>query len=663
MRLALALLVVGRAALAQCPDGSPPPCASRAVARPVDPNRIAVLPFRVTTSDTLLGEGFAELLATELSAENGPRALDMGTVISTWRRAGGGLRTPLTRDRALAMARELGAGLVSEGSIVGLGSRLTITTSIVSSTNGAPRGRPTVVRTSADSIDHALRQTASGLVAALGGEQRSLEGARYTESPEAMRHYLTAMNLWRRGRIIESQSFLERAMSLDTTFAQAAFRSHLANGWGAVTTSVAPAAVTQRAFSLRERLSPPERAMLEGLIGPRYPAERSVAERIEQQMRVASLLPENPVALYLAGDAWFHVGTAVDPIGQLERARDLMTRSAGIDSQATVLRHLIDVAIRMRDTATLRQTLRGYARHEDSGRWPGLWLGWSILDDEAELAALRRTVSIDRSQTAFWPLFAAATADVSAARFDEMVDLWSKSWQGDPLLRTLHSFVGTTLAARGRTVAAERQWALLPMEMGYEHDRLRLMFGLVDRGAGLDVAGAVARMADRFAGAQAPSSPGACEFFLYQMKTDAPVGDTSGKFTGSCGRTLRIASADLSTPDGLRILEESDSTLRVAMPFGRGYESYYLAHAWERLGRRDRALRALRYNNMGSTYLVEAPWIGNEEVRLALAIGDTTNAVRKLEFYLGVIRDPDEPHIARRDSLRVLLNQLRRRSD
>src|SRR5688572_2630353 len=223
------ILIAPSAARAQCPDGGQPPCRStaRPAPRPVDPNRIAVLPFRVTTGDTLLGEGFAELLATEFSGDDGPKAVDMATVISAWRRAGGGLRTPLPRQRALALARELGAGIVSEGSIVGLGKQLTITTNLVNSSDGSARGRPTRISASADSVDAALRLTASGLVAALGGQQRTLEGARFTGSSEAMRHYLTGLNAWRRGRLIESMTAFERAMQLDTTFAQAAFRRHL----------------------------------------------------------------------------------------------------------------------------------------------------------------------------------------------------------------------------------------------------------------------------------------------------------------------------------------------------------------------------------------------------------------------------------------------------
>jgi hypothetical protein len=130
--VAAALLIPAGPLSAQCADGSPPPCASRsaapataAVIRP-DRNRIAVLPFRVTTADSLLGEGFAELLAPEFTGEGGPRAIDMSTTLNAWRRAGGGLRSPLSQESANKVARDVGAGLVAQGSIVGFGGRLTV---------------------------------------------------------------------------------------------------------------------------------------------------------------------------------------------------------------------------------------------------------------------------------------------------------------------------------------------------------------------------------------------------------------------------------------------------------------------------------------------------------------------------------------------------------
>src|SRR5262245_53955376 len=122
----IAMAAVSRTADAQCANGSPPPCPVAPQAPrlpPLDANRIAVLPFRGTTADSLLGEGFAELLAPEFTGEGAPRSVDMATTLSAWRLAGGGLRSPLAQDAALRLARSLGAGIVAQGSIVGVGQR------------------------------------------------------------------------------------------------------------------------------------------------------------------------------------------------------------------------------------------------------------------------------------------------------------------------------------------------------------------------------------------------------------------------------------------------------------------------------------------------------------------------------------------------------------
>ena len=217
----------------QCPDGSPPPCgaapAARAVA--VDPNRVAVLPFRVTTSDTLLGEGFAELLATQFTGEGSPRAVDMATVLSAWRHAGGGLRSPLPRSRAIGLARALGAGLVTEGSIVGLGSRVTVTASLVAVPGGEARGRTDPVTGPADSLDVLLQRTTTSLLASMGGQNTS-PGMRFTDSPDAMRAYLEGLHAWRRGRLAEAAAAFDRAIAADSSFAQAWFQRYLAANWG-----------------------------------------------------------------------------------------------------------------------------------------------------------------------------------------------------------------------------------------------------------------------------------------------------------------------------------------------------------------------------------------------------------------------------------------------
>src|SRR5689334_24003615 len=113
LTLSLVFLVTATGLGGQCPDGTPPPCAGTRANRPPDTNRMLILPFRVSTTDTLLGEGFAELLAAEFTREDLPQAVDMATALGSWRAAGGHLRAPLTRDQATRLARSLGAGIVS----------------------------------------------------------------------------------------------------------------------------------------------------------------------------------------------------------------------------------------------------------------------------------------------------------------------------------------------------------------------------------------------------------------------------------------------------------------------------------------------------------------------------------------------------------------------
>lgn len=652
-------------ARAQCPNGSPPPCRSAPLAasrqpRAIDPNRIAVLPFRVTTSDSLLGEGFAELLATEFADDQGPRAVDMATVISAWRRAGGGLRTPLPRDRALALARELGAGLLTEGSIVGLGRNITVTTNIVSSANGSARGSATRVSASADSIDSALRQTASGLVAALGGQQKSLEGARFTESPEAMRFYLHGLTAWRGGRQLEAQTAFERAMSLDTTFAQAAFRRHLTNAWGLPPGLIPGNEVTRRAWALRARLSPAERTLLEAHVGGRYPAATPMSERVAAQDRAAQLQPDSPDALFLAGDMLYHYGSSIDSV-RFDRAREYFELASAIDSAANPLRHLIEIAVRTRDVPALRRLLHALERTEDSGRWAALMVGWTIVGDEAQVARFRSRPQIDTASAgAQWALFLGLYADVPAARLDDVMRLWNEAYRGTSIYHGLYAPFGIILAGRGRPVEAERAWAQATGGKDVNTDRARLMFELVDMGAGLDVEGAVNRLSQN-----TPELRGlgaSCEMALLRFKRGiATASDSSMRLTNTCGRALDIVRIPLDRGDStIRTLEAADNATRNGLAGTRGYEAWFLSRAWERVGRYRQAARALTYRSPGN-FTSEATWLYGEEARLALAAGDTTWAIRALENYLPIIQDAEPPYAAKRDSLRALLATLKPR--
>jgi len=412
----------------QCPDGAPPPCAraatpARAV-QPPDPHRIAILPFRVTGADTSLGEGIAELLSAEFTGESGPRAVHMGTVIRAWRSAGGGARVPLTQPVAMRTARQMGAGYFVDGSIVGLGNRLTVTASVVSATDGQSR-RAESIRGSADSLDVLLSRLTTTLLALAGGEPR--EGSRgvLTASPAAMRAYVEGMAEWRRARRQEANAAFERAFREDSSFARAALMRY----WSANFSGDAASAQWAGAvFALRERLSSADRLLLYALLGERYPTVRRPAISFGDRERAAAQLPESPEAQYLAGDWLFHYGGAIDAADALERARGYFARSVALDSQQTVLGHLVDVATMLADSALLRN-LQPALESRAADMQGANWLAAGYLGDRAWLARLRATEGA-RGVSLLEPLglLPAAVADEMAFMVEKEVTT------GDPMI-------------------------------------------------------------------------------------------------------------------------------------------------------------------------------------------------------------------------------------
>ncbi len=119
--------------------------AFRPRARPLDENRVAVLPFHNATRDPslrYLREGMLDLRAAKLTGDGGPRSADPRTILSAFRRAAGSDTAELSRDRALELAENIGAGQMLVDDIIGTADRLTLTASLVSVRDGradAPR--------------------------------------------------------------------------------------------------------------------------------------------------------------------------------------------------------------------------------------------------------------------------------------------------------------------------------------------------------------------------------------------------------------------------------------------------------------------------------------------------------------------------------------------
>lgn len=636
------------AALVQCPDGAPPPCRAAAPARAAtaapDAGRIAVLPFRVTGADTSLGEGVAELLAAEFTGESGPRAVHMGTVVRGWRAAGGRVGTPLTQPVAARTARALGAGFYVDGSIVGLGNRLTVTASVVSTTDGDIR-RAAPIRGSPDSLDVLVGRLTTTLLALAGGESR--EGSRgvLTASATAMRAYLDGVAAWRRRHIQEANVGFEAALREDSTFARAAFMRY----WTAVWV-LAPAAVRERwaglVFAMRQRLSSQDRMLIEAMLGPRYPERRSPAAEFADLQRAAALLPESPEAQFLVGDWLYHDGGLIDAGDAIERARPLFARSLALDSQQTVLAHLVSVGLQLGDTALLR-SLQPALEARLADMQSSNWAAAGYLSDRAWLDRIRTSRGeFGEAANDQWIFVPAAVVAEMTHRVLNNPD-------------AVAGALADHAEAQGRPAAAR---ALRPSgTVGVEQGTiLGWMVGERDSAAGQAALRAFEARTMPNAGAAATRTCFVTLARTWQGDASAAGAVVPDAAAPGClmildlARAWRSGAADLTAR-----LERADSALRdTDFPRFQGYENILLARIWEAQGNRRRALNALRAYPVGLRAARLIAFRLREEGRLAASLGHVDRALEAYRRYLDVRRDAEPLFHAERDSVRAAMARL-----
>lgn len=654
-------------ASAQCPDGSPPPCRpSRASTPALDPHRIAVLPFRVTTADTLLGEGVAELLSAEFTGESGPRAAHMGTVLRAWRRAGGSVHTPLGEAEAMRVAREIGAGLVVDGSVVGLSSRLTLTASVMTVPGGAAR-RVGPVSGPVDSVESLAGRLASGLLGASGSERLVDLQARLTASPSAMRAYLEGLAAFRIGRMREAAAAFERASAEDSTFARAAFMRYVLTGWGAGGWPERER-WERRAWSLRDRLSPADRVLLVAYVGDSYPAPRSPWRAQADHERAAALLPESPEAQYALGDWLLHNGAETDAPHRLERAVALFQRSLALDTQETVLGHLAFTAVLRADTALVR-LLRPALERRGTGVWGASWLVAAWLDDTGwvkRLLAPEATGAFEpiaAAPTGVPPveLISAAAAGVRPVLLEELLDSfqpWAAGFPRGPITTALLRFHAAVV--QGRPAQATRFVMASPTTI--RRDTWIVLAGLFADGDTVAAAKAVERLAAWPARDSAEAAAALCPVAIWRVSRAraAPGAEPLLRRHGQerCAVVVGLLESwHAVAPDLDQRLVVADSLLRSESP-ELAFESLILARGWEARGNLPRALSAIRLRpDIGQVVWIEATG-AREEGRLAALVGDTVGAIQMYRRYLNMRRYAEPALIPQRDSVRAELGRL-----
>jgi DNA-binding SARP family transcriptional activator len=372
----IAALLAG--AIGYVASRSPPPAAAGTTL-------IAILPFRTSGAAPELAwlrEGMADLLAVKFGGLPGLRAVDPMVVMRGWQRLAGAAGTGITPDGAVEIARNLGAGRVIDGAVVGTPAHLTFTAQLLTASGGRIAAEASVEGPLDSLPSLADRLSVSLLSLAAGTEARRLSSISSVSLP-ALRAYLAGRAAFRQGHLREAFDAFRDATILDSTFALAAVELVHAAKWVALNGPEFERA-GRLALAGRERLAPAERTLLDALFRPGY-----TRPDVIRSWREATLaFPDQPDMWYWLGDVIYHEGMLAgmaDPFRQASEAfqHGWTLDSAGLDSPppegaplvAEPLGHMVEIAQANGDSASVERLVRlGLAADSTSAQ--GWYLRW-----------------------------------------------------------------------------------------------------------------------------------------------------------------------------------------------------------------------------------------------------------------------------------------------
>ena len=655
-----------------------------------DERTVMILPFRVAGPDpdlSYLREGMVDLLAAKLTGDGGPRSVDPRSVISAWRRAGGSAQDDLPGEKALGVARHLGAGRLIEGSVVGAQARLVLTASFVRVSGG--RAPSVTMEGPLDSLSALVDRLTAGLLAGEAGETENLVNLTTTSLP-ALRAYLEGRAAYRNGRYDEAVHQFGRALGFDSTFALAGLGLRSAAVWTQAAREADRGLAL--AWAARDRLSKRDGLFLVAAAGPRYPAPSPLVEQLTAWERVVEMSPDQPESQYELADLLFHEGRVFDAEDSWNRAARGFARALALDSTFSgPLQHLIELAAITHDTTRLRGLsglyLSRHSRSDDAD-----YVRWRLatgIGDTAGQAVIRARLDqqpiqhlSDIVQNALFD--GIALEDANRAMGLIVSKSQTSTQQGIALLRTRVFDLN-----RGRPEAVSRAAALgsyWPANVPHLSLYFRVLDALYWSG---DTAAASVAVNKLTASAEAPPArPGAdrasqlldlCVTELWKMKrgdtrtTERAIlrlreGTSMAElaYLGQlCAGLLdAMRSARENRGEAAEKLAHLDSLARArvdGLPPAQTLTqaaNLELAHLQESRGNLTGALRALRRREYFKWDLTFYSTALREEGRISALAGDRAGAVRAYQRYLALRSDPEPSQKPEVERVRAELARL-----
>jgi DNA-binding SARP family transcriptional activator/TolB-like protein len=643
---------------------------------------LVVAPFRVSGADASLGflsEGLVELLTVRLAEDSSARAVDPGAVLSAWRSARLPDKGRLPRDRALAVARQLGASRVVVGSVVGNAARIVITASLIGAAADSLHAQASVDGPS-DSLTTLVSRLASKLIAASAGETDRFTD-RTTPSPTALRAYLEGQSAYRRGDFSLAIPFYERALELDSTFALAAL--HLALAADQINDAEQHDRALALAWANRGDLIEQDLVHLIAFAGPRYPAPSSEAEQLAAWERAVSRSPDRAEVWNELGLRFFHQGAVLGLRDGNQRAAAAFRRALALDpSYLPSRRFLVMVTARLGDTTALRRLATPNALHDSLGELaPALrWRVALALRDDQEIRRIRSLLpgldepnlrmigmtsqfdaeGVDDGERALRirtrravvsdpidALLAAHSLALNQGRPVLALDLTEQLQELKPGLRAhLRLRVLDALYGDGDTTAARQAAASLAQ---YANDRLTNSPDL----RALQLADLCVLEQWRLAHGQTDKARHSAELLRATPIPRTPIPISANQL--ACAEILEAWwSVATHQPDGLRRVARLDSLMLSgpAVSDAGTYAHLVVSRLYTRLRQPAPALEAIR----NRTYMVGWPrylaTARREEAHLATLVGQPEAAARSYRRYLALRSSAELPQKKRDEEIR-----------
>ncbi|HET9440731.1 MAG TPA: hypothetical protein VFO52_11195 [Longimicrobiales bacterium] len=325
----------------------------RAVASSLDPDAVAVLPFRVLGDANLMvmREGMVDLVSAKMTGEGGARAIDSRTTLALWRKTVDSPSADLAPIEAMQLARKLGAGHVLLGEMVGTSGKIAVTAKLYSAVSGAVIESVEETASPNDMLK-LVDRVVTKLLSRQAGEAHRVE-ALLSESLPAVRAYLDGMRLYRIGSQDSASARFKTALQQDSTFALAGMYLALARTWSGYGPDYQMG--RRLAFEHRARLPQRDREMLEAWVGPDL-TPQSPVDQIVAFEQLTARYPDMVDAWYNLGDRYYHMGALADVENHIDKALAAWSRALTADSTyAPAYEHLPVIYGERGDTVNLRR--------------------------------------------------------------------------------------------------------------------------------------------------------------------------------------------------------------------------------------------------------------------------------------------------------------------